>query len=893
MSEVLAVGFDGGFDDTHNPRHLLPGSGVRCIDLDLRFGRFQPRPDLYPFRMDGLNLTIQAPIQLAFSCYSANGDQLLFIAAGDGKLKVVKGLTFENMTADTPASYPSYTSIDDVIDRDTDAAVELQTTEPMEWARFGDVIYICNAGAAAGTEKDWSTLKLNLQDIKAELLLEEDWPKSRHIENYLHYAVIGDLSGEGQRTILSTDLPLVGANAVTWLADNVDEPATDPDDRVMRLVYNGKYLLAFFKRTLFRYVGAPTHWRANRLLDIGTLSPQSVEFLNGNVYFLGSDGIPRRTNGEEMVAEKVGAFDYQGKMKHIDGRSPVETGLRSYKLGSAAASAASATFRWDSKLDFDGQAAYTYSEYRVGNDECVGGVHPVRIQGAEEYSAGRPSQRPIPTESQYDIGEGDCWQSFRLDNVAANVAVSKSHLAHECLVLLTFPSTGDHLLHLYFLQHTDTTKKSYQEVLIKKVDLTYDAPVTGFQWVHFPLDDIRMADDISDYSDPPTNGAKYRIAVTKDEFADDIQWGNDPAAGYSRGSSSISQAAAYGFHYYAYRYDRQHTIPFTLDVAVHLMEGIPPLFGNAIPRSGRTWRDVTFKTHIFDEDSTHATATVYLTSEPFAATGWKEVPVSGININSLFDDPPDYIRWRVVLSQDEGYGGDHAALESIAISLTSADAADDPAAIAWDGRYCLSLKRTGVTQRDIYVWDRDAWSRWENVGFLHAAIMDDTVNRRRLVTVDHLANSVGAPSTRAICVFLAEAIRTGWRSLVPKFQTGVLTLASLQVASLSELAAIYNEAVGSIAGKSLMIQHRLDSEAWVKHNIALDGPLSPIAFPPRTSRESLSNDEGRHIELLVGGEQLNPVTGDVLTQNPGVEVDAIYIDSEVVGPRRGHHTGAS
>lgn len=910
MANVLAITFEGGLDDTHHKRSLPSNTGVKCSDLDLRFGRFQPRPDLSPFTLNGVNLTAQSSVQLCFSCYSANGEQLLFLATGDGKLKVLRGVAFETVNSGgSPATFPSFTSSDNVVDRKSGIAVELQTTEPMEWARFGDTVYICNAGAATGGDYDWSTLKLDLQDLKAELMTEEDWPKSRHIENYLSYAVLGDLSTEGQRTILSTDLPLVGDNAVTWAADNWDEPQTDPDDRVMRLIYNGQYLLAFYKRCLYRYVGAPTHWKANRLLDIGTLAPESVEFLNGNVYFLGSDGIPRRTNGQEMVAEKVGAFDYQGKMKHVDGRSPIETGLRGYQLGSALASAATATFRWDSKQDFDGGCVWqdpgdptsedgydTNSEFVLPSSELseVGGVHPEKTFACSETCDVSKWDAAIPTESQLETGARDRWQSFRLAALSEGgvAAVRYSHLAHSVIARLKFSSVGPHNLHARLCYHTSDTAGSLSETLIKKVDLSYSATnVGGEEYVEFEFGDVRIEDNTSTLPTGVYGNAKYRVVISRDDGGDEVIWRyydhqSSPIDTYPRGragGTGHQDHDDYQFSYKAWRYKRTVS---NQDLSTWVWARLSP--SSYVQRSGRTWRDVTFKIH----DTDHSFATVYLTSrttDPLVYDDLKEVKSSGANVNALFGTPPDNLRWVVRFKQDYGWGGDHAALESIALSLTSATIAGDPAAIAWDGRYCLSLKRTGSAQRDIYVWDRDAWSRWENVGFDHATIMDDAMNRKRLVTLDSVAAVVvGAITLKTVCTFFAEAIRTGWRSVSPKFQTGVLPLAGLQVASPYELTTVYNEAVGAVAGAWLSLRHRLDNSGWIDDEILLEGPLSPDPFPPRTRRESLPNDEGRHIELLVGEDPLNPNA----VQNPGIEVDVFYIDSDVLGPRRGYHTGA-
>jgi len=165
-------------------------------------------------------------------------------------------------------------------------------------------------------------------------------------------------------------------------------------------------------------------------------------------------------------------------------------------------------------------------------------------------------------------------------------------------------------------------------------------------------------------------------------------------------------------------------------------------------------------------------------------------------------------------------------------------------------------------------------------------VMLDTLGRRRLVIAD--AMPVGA--LRQILTFLEDK-RDGFRSNTPKFQTGVLTLGQLQVVSPFEMATVYNEAQGSIAGQKLIIRHRVDNGAWEDDDIALDGPLTPTAYPPRTSRVDLAANEGRILDVIVG-ENPNDLT-EKEKQTTGVVVEEILFDSNVIGPRRGYHTGGA
>lgn len=893
MADPVVVEFFGGMDDTHNPRRLPYATGVRCENLDLRFGRFEVRKDLFNILAAEIGaLTVQSPTQLAFSCYSTNGEQLLFVATGDGKLKVVRGITFE-----TGATYPSYTSVDDVIDRNPGVAALMQTSEPMEAVRFGDFIYISNAGGFTN-EYAWSTFKLDLRDLKGDFLLEADWPKSRHIENYLGYAVLGDLSSRSPRTILSSDRPLI-AGTPTWAAGLFDEPGTDPDDRVMRLIYNGQYLLAFFKRSLWRYTGAPTHWIRNQLLDIGTLAPKSVEFLGGNVYFLGNDGIPRRTNGREMVAEKVGAFDYEGKLKHVDGRSPIEVGLREYLLGSGSAGGSEATFRWDSQTAFNQDCVAdivtppgfaNYSEYVAG-----AGIRPERV--AQRQEGNWPSYVDVhailPTEQQYLGGGYDFWQSWRLATVAEATGspdgetsrIQHTHLRHAVAVKLFFYETGMHTIKARLYDHTSDVAASLNLTELDAAEVDYNVTSIGTHEVTIVFDDVRVEDEINVLGpDPPLNSAKYRVVITRDGGGQ-VGWHYDRdtnpyargRAGGSGGGGSVDLDDDFVFRYFAYRYERRHGSHWDDWATARLKSA------SAVVRGGRPWRDVTFVKH---EDSDHVELKVYLTAtlnDPPSWGDFVEVPSSGIPIQSLFETPPDNLRWMVAMEQDAGWGGDCATLESIAISLNRIEpyGRDDPAALAWDGRYCLSLKRRNSYQRDIYVWDREAWSKWTNVGFDHAAVMYDAVNRQRLVTIDAFPD-VSEPTRRAVCAFLEDR-RNTWRANLPKSQTSCLLMAGLRAAQVRKFWIEYTEVEGSVAGAKLLLHWRVDSGPWIEHNITLKGD-----FRQHVSVREVAANEGRVIELLVGENPLEPLA----VQCP-VIIDRILAEVVEIGDREGFHDGGA
>jgi hypothetical protein len=165
------------------------------------------------------------------------------------------------------------------------------------------------------------------------------------------------------------------------------------------------------------------------------------------------------------------------------------------------------------------------------------------------------------------------------------------------------------------------------------------------------------------------------------------------------------------------------------------------------------------------------------------------------------------------------------------------------------------------------------------VGFEHAAVMDDSDNRARLVTVDS-----GLGDTRNICCFL-ETRRdpAKWKPNNPLFQSGLLRLAGYLAAQLRLLVAEYTECEGSTAGAWLFLNWRIDRDDWRPHNILLLGDNRP-----HTHVREVEAREGRVLDVLIG-ENHEPTTGHVNVPQVPVILDAVVLEVVEIGERGGQH----
>jgi hypothetical protein len=337
----IAVTFEKGLD-SHNPEGVPAGAGVFVRDCDLEAGYIKPRPDpLVVSRVDGEGRAVSAdprmylniPCLSAFRARLPSGKEVLLVLEPFdhaekkwARIRVLRDLHFEgetavggpNMQQNTGANGGEY-----IITKESNYEAYLQCSEPVEWLQSGPYVYITNA-QPPDWGKNHQPYQIDLRNMLGSDSACSSWPKLKHACIYKGFVV-----GSVGTNVYWSD-PQTGDNLYTWTDGYYDPVTGGLGDEPQRLVVLRDKVFVLTTQAIFMYDGLPTEdsWRKSRIADIGTFDPGSVQVVEsrrggGWIYFLGSDNVPRRTDGTFHNVQVVGGFGN-------DGQSPVKNTIGKY-----------------------------------------------------------------------------------------------------------------------------------------------------------------------------------------------------------------------------------------------------------------------------------------------------------------------------------------------------------------------------------------------------------------------------------------------------------------------------------------------------------------------------------------------------------------------------------
>lgn len=873
--EALRISFFEGTDDTHNPRDLPVGYGTRCWDVDLRSGIYEPRPGPARFVLNsgGSESTPVKRYPMLFLPVDLPSGQTALLTVepdvrnngGFNGPVFYKKLHFEGEMGE--GSMPQFDSLHDriiVLNRESGDVHACQVTEPCEAAAYGNKLYVCNLN-----DPRWSafaTAEIDLRDLKASHEVISTWPKARHIcMSPDGYPVFLDVYARGPLSVETSDQPLSFTGDPTFGA-NYDELPGGAGDRNMRGIFHQNGLFIFQKRSCFVLWGPPPEWEHELVLNsMGTLSPSSVVSIGQYIYFLGNDGVVKRMTGEKGVVENVGAYT-------PDGRSPIETSLKGYYT---KPSGEAGTVSYDGV----GFSACPTHDSVVVEPDSVRLARNTAIAGEGFESAGGTERwRVIPDPED----NKNCSQSFSTPVndpfwgagfvlPDGNPSPGDNDYAVGFYVEKHSGADGDYTLRVQIATDVEDADDDTLEVLGEStvvVNLTGDwlNPVPA--WAYF-----RLAEAI-EHDQEPATPVKLRaiIRVIACPLAGGLVAWRVQSTGYTRGKNYdpdglLGQAAWFRTRFCDYAASDGY-------------------LGNTDHVADARWKIANIVGTIPTE------TTMVLQCNP--GTGeWTDVEDGGALIPRSAD--PTYVDWRIKFTSTRK---SHTPLLTglFLHYFVGGSAGDEPFAVNWDGRYCLSLLRRDANKRDLFVWDNEAWSIWradaglttsDGVGFHRLAVIPDDGNRQRLVYFDPEQNLFNGYVTCLLSGY-DPLYAHGWRRIpVPQFISREMMIAGGMAGKVKESYLRCTDlGMSGTARKGLAF----DGGPWVELNDAI------VVAPGTVNHDRLLTmrpevNEGRFCKAYLG--LLDELPHGIATlDNILVKCQDWVLVPHTFSYREGFHSGA-
>jgi hypothetical protein len=872
--EALRIAFHKGQDDTHNPRDLPIGFGTRCWDIDLRSGIYEPRPGPSRFAMNSggsATMAVKRYPMLFLPVDLPSGQTALLTvepqASGAGSFNspvFYKKLHFEGESGE--GSLPQFDSLHDravVLNRESHYPHACQVTESCEAAAYGNKLYVCNLN-----DPRWSafaTVEIDLRDLKASHEVISTWPKARHIcMSPSGYPVFLDVYARGPLSVEASDQPLSFTGAPTFGA-NYDEIPGGAGDRNMKGIFHQNGLVIFQKRSCFVLWGPPPEWEHELVLNsIGTLSPSSVVSIGQYIYFLSNDGVVKRMTGEKGVVENVGAYT-------PDGRSPIENSLKGYYT---KPSGEAGTVSYDG-VGFGACPTHDYvvvgpDDVRLARNTAVAGEGFEGTGGNERWRLVPDPEDNKNCSQSFSTPVGDpTWGSgFVLPD--GNVPGDDDY-AVGFYVRKRGGADGDYTLRVQIATDVEDADDDTLEILGEAtvvINLTGDWLNPVPHWVNFRLAD---AIEIDQEALTPVHVRAIIRVIAWPLAGGDVEW-RVQSTGYARGKNydpdgMTGQAAWFRARFCDY-----------VSTSGYL--------GNTDHVADARWKIANIV------GTTPEDTTMVLQCNP--GSGWVDID-DGAGLVPLTSDPT-YVNWRVAMTTTRK--SRTPLLTGLFLHhYVGGNAGDEPFAVNWDGRYCLSLLRRDSYKRDLFVWDNEAWSIWradragtefdESGGFHWLAVIPDDSNRQRLVFYDP-EQHIGNGYVNCLLFGYDPLYAHGWRRIpVPQFISREMMIAGGMAGKVKESYFRYTD---------------LGMTGTIRKGLAFNGGDwmlldQDIVVPPGTVNhdhlftERPYTSEGRFCRAYVGYLDEFP-RGVGMPGNALVKVQDWVLVPFVFGFRENFHSGA-
>ena len=941
---------------------LVPeGAGVLCRDVDLHEGTFRARPDIIRFAKEDANQTAGSrrfrPYPTGMAVVTLpSGDSALFVVEPfeeSGKrytqVKVFKGLTFESADGSSQPTLP-----EPIVVMDTSSGVRIsgQAVEPVEFVTAGNYLYLVNFGhpdcAAFATYRiDLHSLQGSYQEFGAP---GSRAPAAAHGCIYHGFFAAANIRtsfdlGDHRQFPLRvefSDAPL-GDGQFKWNGSDKDTDGDYNDkgaryyydvpahsgDSITKVVELGGNLIAFTGHGAFAGSGVPGQtFSFERILSLGCLDPETVKLVErpgekGYIYFLGSDGLPKRVDGTPHMVENVGALE--------DGRSPVELTMRKYVAG--AFLVGTRRVEWMRQYDFSRCAIQEYSvEWRKSKQTLlefhdtltrivtpyegvklgIYGHHDWNDEGSDKHN----SWTAVPVN-----GDGKwLYQTFHAD--VTTCFYEGWAFAEEW---------SWNLIRLYLKNESNKAVRVRVQLRNNVSGIEWegepDAPIpanhTGAWFVFRPTAAYR------DVFSLHFNSAVWRLHVfCPDSDASGVSLNYQAVSGsdYPRGDLyageggggvligdarfNVGMSGYLGYMGYAGRHPQPTEPPLCKE-----WKGEGVLVSEVVTLAeGEEFGLLQVAVDKQKDLGGDAVVELYVSNPPPGGSNWVDVTdaLPNVYVQRYLPLAQRTLQWRVTLKTTKPWLTPTLSAVSLNIIADFGTLSHIPSAVVWDNRYCLMLKRNpdvpesydtpvvghearngDIELRDMMVFDGAGWSVWEAVGAMMAAAMKDTVGRPRLLMIDgeaegrllsYPSGAVIDPGFVRLTTFGVRLARDlSWRPPWPRFISGAIPLGDgLDAGRIHEINALARNEVG-IPSADLYISATAEGNAyWVAHTLTVRCGTNYFGFKDRAAL-----CVGRMAQLALGfGSRTRP-------QKP-LEVAVLAVVVESLGPRfQGYRTKAT
>jgi hypothetical protein len=873
--------------------------------VDLRNGTVKPRPDIGKFyaTTGGTSpLKSKSGCLGMFMCVLPRGDRVLFIVESyDSQhscVRIVRGMKFEGEEATgNPPLYAGGTP-EYIQDRYAHCPIWGQRVSPVSFLTCGQKLYIFGFGAY-----DWcpfATYQIDLNDLRGSFQDFENSDKGelagapRALFGTLYHnflAVFNEVQGGDDSHPLRVEFsypPQLNDGQFYWgmtgkpynpnnSLDYVDLAASAGEEGTGIAYLNGQLVL-LCSRSLWSLEGVPGQGiKVMKIADVGCVDPQTVKVIQpandkGYVYFLGSDGVPKRTDGTFEMVENVGAYT-------PDGRSPIEKTTRKY-ISNAIITTPDGSDTWSTPADF-ARSQRTQMQHLAYRDDSQSLELETIPREAATYEGGDTLKGWYPVGVEPDTHFA---QPFEVDALKWNRDVVPKQLQFHCRNLSGSPQSVE--------------VRIWTELPFESGDVVYP----GLVWA----DESNVLGMFTgSIRETGNDGADILLTDYASNGRGDIP--RDTTCWLEIRTPGRIEIPTYEASYAAgeaifgrlsglwYTVEDAGTMLFVLDGEGRMANGHVTFHGVDLP-TGMEWLDASWGYQMVG-------ATVV--SEAWAEAGGTRFDINaslkGFDLRSFRDATNVSIHFK--FNQDDTYDST-VRFYRLALRYRVQGSSVDmecPFAVDWDSRYCLALRRNPVVAesydisvpgvgerhgvlaaRDLLIFD-NGWSLWEGVGAVAGTVGRDSQARERFVFVDYDGD------TPWVLTFILSSRNLNsfpGRAPVPRFVSGMLYLAQgARAATIKRIVTQYRNEPGILDAQVKLHIFSDSGDQWLPAHF-----LSGSATIPRPDLRRCRVNVGRFSILALGYD----MAGDAVIhpmRHACVEVFAVALDIQPVGSRDGAYRG--